>query len=626
MISQILLFVALIFMANVALFAPNIQSLKEAQAVNTDTNKLNNNQLLLSSIAKDTYFKKWDRRIDIRPPAAFKRNGSVYSAYSADTDRAELEGIFFAADSANIPRYLPDKYHGLATGAENFRYCPYAIGDAPANLSTHQLGYIYRSPPPTFSPPGSMPDNFYDDIVLFVVVMNNDIATCNDALKPENKRDPKKVLFFTVGDARSVLRSRQVETAGFNSSTCPAGQDMVWVPEHQSENDENTTIPARFQCRRNVLGIAAIDENRNNSNCTGPRAILPVGRDDNGFSCAPLAVQNIQMVAQTQDNTVGPTVGDSATVTLYDPVDYFKPIGPVSAPDKIPVAVIPNIANDPNAGRYEVLPGLDGFDCPALYNEVYPEPAFPGPRSKFVAVLPNGQLQCIKSWSMLLPPRNICPDGKRILWLPRYGQDDYLIGPINTLRGMRFMCEGYAANDPTYGSFSISQVCRDDIAGPVSFVYSPQTNKVACYLTPTRTIPPDTLVTYPTAPNPCNNNGVADLAAGDIVDCSTDFKSIFDNVVRSSTGYQDNWALNINSSNNFYGVNPGTVKFVIVGEAVGMNANSANMVPDETTTGSTCVLPPKTPGGASPGTGIINASGVCVDNTNVNNANPIPGD
>ena len=73
--------------------------------------------------------------------------------------------------------------------------------------------------------------------------------------------------------------------------------------------------------------------------------------------------------------------------------------------------------------------------------------------------------------------------------------------------------------------------------------------------------------------------------------------------------YANNWALNLTGENSFIWVNPRlTVHVAVGGDLVNGQATPMN----EPAEATACDLPPKTPGGPSPGKGVLDSNGNCI--------------
>ncbi len=547
MVSQLLLFIVLIMMANAAIFTPNISALRENRR-NID---VMNDEKLLRVIASSAARGSTINSNDIPVPlgALNPETGAPMSGY---------------LNSDSVGGRLPTNYLNIAPTEmrTKFRYCPYNIGGSAvggyvqnANNTTIALTVIYNE------------NNESDETRL----------RCDQALSGDvGENTTSKYINISATAAVAMIRSSQTERSAEleQNASCPAGEEMIFIPEHIDE-DTSTTVPSRFECQRNLIGMAATPGSGDSSNCGAQNAINLRGTETNGVGCADIAVRRAEVNTQTYDNV------NNQIVSMYDIDEFFDAVSPIN-PD----------------GSFRNIPGLAEFDCPQRYDD--PHPLFPGPRSKAVVVLRDGSLICVGAWTILnsrssatygQPP---CPEGKKIVW------------DATLPNSASFVCEGIAANDPTYGRWNRSCGLDNDHDGDPTndqvFGYSPNTNRFYCYMGSTVVAQRDHSYTYPIrSTTACVANSVVTYD-GTTVDCSQTYPNRLHTTVRALTNYHTNWAMNWDpATKSFVPVNPGTVKYPVDAPNMSVEAPSPG-VDGVTPTTINCTVNGKS-GTVSPTTG-----------------------
>lgn len=564
MVSQMLLFIILILLANAAVFAPNIATLKESRQAQVTETQAKTLSVLAAQVARGA--KDIDANDLYQIPA------------SANTNEGTIAMNKVGALPSNIMQIT-----NMQVG-----YCPYYIGKAPP------AGYMNKSliiadtpeqeetggtdPGGSTNPGGSggpggnvsptyddgtdtgntsknairpgtaiieqTPDARYADTVLFSLILKSGV-TCEDALA--HSYSDEEVLNIKYGTVKALMRSATTEGTSLTQTGCPAGEEMVYTTNAQNQGT--------FECRKNVYGFAFLPQS-GVSECGSGNAITPKAADGAGMDCAQIQSFQVAPVAQTVDTTrVNATTHDPTQITLFKPDKYFINARPLGQGQSDPATMV----------------GLSKFDCPARYEETGASPS--GTKSKFVVVLDDYTVLCVKAWDLLLTRNGsnsasgpaFCPSGKKIIWRP------------NDNGGRTFQCEGYAANDPQYGSYT---VCPNDGNGQL-FGYSPETNQIYCYTANNPAPQYDSTYTYVQRGTAnCTSGGVLTLktesAAGggdddiifggggspatsgpQVASCDNAIQAKFNADIRLIGNYHNNWALNWNPTTRYLsGISP----------------------------------------------------------------------
>lgn len=498
MVSQMLLFIVLILLANAAIFAPNIATLKEARRTQSSELHSRGLSVIASAIAKSTTTVN----NILQPPPARTSAGTAYTTV-------------IPMDSYGL---MPENFRLMANGL-NIGYCPHDYTSAnPA------VGYMASNEPVSgVAPPGEDPDTPYLNVTLFTLIMQGDTPlTCEQAIN--GSYSEQQVLNVKYSLVKAITRSAGVERANMAQiqNGCPAGQEAVY----------SAAADGGFSCQQTVQPFAAVPP-PDQPVCPSGSALTPRS-DGVGLSCASITGRAIDIVLQTVDTTRFEVGGAPPRITLVKPHLYFDARNPVTGMHDVPA-----------------IPNLENFNCPARYSHTS-QTAYPGIRSQFVAVLNDNSLICIKSWTMLLTRQGtglpsgpeFCPPGKKILWMP------------NTNNGRSFICEGSSASDPNWGLYTVcSQDGTEDTWG-----YSPETNQVYCYWNPNPAPQFDTTYTYPEkGATPCVTNGLVTVN-NRVASCSETFGQAFTTTFTTGRLFHVNWAFNWDPARGFFQVSPTSIR------------------------------------------------------------------
>ncbi|TAH32667.1 MAG: hypothetical protein EYC62_07985 [Alphaproteobacteria bacterium] len=550
MVSHLLLFIVLIMLANAAIFTPNINALKDnrqsAEKITDDT-LLN---VLASSIARASSdnIRSTGR---VHPIAAvFPDNSDTTSDATITTPLLEGNNPTYAY-GGKLPRNLRQMAPLRPDSLRRYmRYCPYYPVEA-GYSSTN--GYI----PAPANPP-----------ILFTLILNkypDHMMTCSAAAAGVTS-DNSKYINVTPAQALKWIRSSQTENTTLSESACPAGEEMIFKPQAVDVNDEdgdgNTaeTLPARFRCERNVLGLAAAPGSNETQNCTVGTALNSRGTNNdgtinNGMSCADIEIREAKVNTETYDNV------NRQIVSMYAVDEYYDAVSPVAADGTWPNPALPN----------DIMTRLANFECPQRYYDNHPY--FPGTRSKGVIILRDGSLICAGGWTLLnsRPPNpsngpTPCPEGKKIVW-------DATTATSNT-----FVCEGVNANDTTYGRWEEScSLANGD--GPLAHQvvgYSPNTNQFYCYLSSNSQQARDRTYTYPERSSANCKTDAAVTLLNNSADCSQTYPELLHTGVHGLANYHANWAYNWDpAAKTIVSVDPGPTTYTPVGLPAGQDVVSA---------------------------------------------------
>ena len=567
MVSHLLLFIVLIMLANAAIFAPNIASLKDTRQIYDEKSDTKILSVLASSLARASVDSNNDGIFEA--PRAWKIATRPLPRCE-DSESPEGNPIIDTSTGGELPR----EYCNILAD-KKVRYCPYWYG-----AELNQGGRVSLN---------AAVGEDDDSKIIFSLIFNRNATsadlTCSAARSGGTQYS--EVINITNGMVSAMKRSAMTESAQLPSG-CRAGEEMVFVAE---STVDGVTTPASFSCVRNVAAFAAIPGANEPANCPNGSAIGARGADANGLSCANITAINTRLPNQTTECVAVPVLDANGVqmrdagnnlmttdrceqISIFNVMEYFNPRLPVTSNSEVPN-----------------IPGLSTFDCVPPY--------FSPSKGRYISggvviVLQDGSLFCANSGTMQVYRRPIpndpitrangCPisvvarnrldaDGNPVLdnrgFAVRYDEiqrdpitnrpmyNRVLVRP-DVSGGRALMCEGYSANDPNYGQFNLCTAASADIV----FGFSPENQRFQCLERRFASVQYDTSFIYPErSTTPCSS-GVLALSGGNNVSCGPTYRAGFNTNLRSTPGYRANWAFNWNPvSKQLTSVDPGAVKY-----------------------------------------------------------------